>query len=132
MVVTYRVAVPGAAIAGDTAQLAIEADGAQLSHAQARLLPPAAFSFEDAVSVRVTGQFLSRRSVPATIPVRISDQAARSWSLLRNNAPEIRTFDVEFTCRVSIFRRDDYRSAWGRRWHATLAFRVFSSSADSR
>ena len=85
-----------AAIPGDTAQLAMEADGAQLSHAQARLLPPAAFSFEDAVSVRVAaGSFCASGASDYSC-----ESAIRPHEIvvtLHNNAPEIRTFDVEFS-----------------------------------
>ena len=129
IVVTYRVAVPGTAIAGDTAQLVIEADGAQLSHAQARLLPPAAVSFEDAVSVRVAaGSFVPL--VPATIPV--NQRSGREVVVtLRNNAPEIRTFDVEFSVPGLDFSPKHLSVSVGASMARDLTFRVFGSAADA-
>ena len=127
VVVTYRVAVPGAAIAGDTAQLAIEADGGQLSHAQARLLPSAAFSFEDAVSVRVAASSFVPL-MPATIPV--NQRSGREIVVtLRNNAPEIRTFDVEFSVPGLDFSPNKLSVSVGASVARDVSFRVFSSSA---
>jgi hypothetical protein len=128
VVVTYKVAVPGAAIAGDMAQLAIEADGAQLSHAEARLLPPAAFSFEDEVSVRVAARSFVPL-VPATIPV--NQRSGREIVVtLRNNAPEIRTFDVEFSVPGLDFSPKKLSVSVGASVARDVSFRVFSSSAD--
>jgi hypothetical protein len=125
--INYKVAVPGAAIAGDTAQLAIEADGAQLSHAQARLLPPAAFSFEDAVSVRVAGNSFVPLT-PATIPV--NQRSGREIVVtLRNNAPEIRTFEVEFSVPGLDFSPQKLSVSVGASVARDVTFRVFSSSA---
>jgi len=127
VVVTYKIAVPGSAIPGDTAQLAIEADGAQLSHAQARLLPPAAFSFEDAVSVRVSvNSFVAL--VPATIPV--NQRSGRDIVVtLRNNAPEIRTFDVEFAVPGLDFSPKKLSVSVGASVARDVTFRVFSSTS---
>jgi hypothetical protein len=126
VVMTYRVAVPGAAIAGDTAQLAIEADGAQLSHAQARLLPPATFSFEDAVSVRVANNSFVPLA-PATIPV--NQRSGREIVVtLRNNAPEIRTFDLEFSVPGLDFSPKKLSVSVGASVPRDVRFRVFSTS----
>jgi hypothetical protein len=127
VVITYKVAVPGIAIAGDTAQLAIEADGAQLSHAEARLLPPAAFSFEDAVSVRVAANSFVALA-PATIPV--NQRSGREIVVtLRNNAPEIRTFDVEFSVPGLDFSPRKLSVSVGASVARDVTFRVFSSSS---
>jgi hypothetical protein len=127
VVVTYKVGVPGTAIAGDTAQLAIEADGSQLSHSQARLLAPVAFSFEDAVSVRVAaGSFVPL--MPATIPV--NQRSGREIVVtLRNNAPEIRTFDMEFLVPGLDFSPKKLSVSVGASVARDVTFRVFSSSA---
>lgn len=92
--ITYRVTVPPNAIEGDTAQLSIEADGVQLSHARTPLLTPAAVTFEDSIGVRVTADsFVPLR--PATIP--INQRSGRDFMVtIRNNAPEIRTFEITF------------------------------------
>ncbi len=87
--VTYKVSVPATAVAGDTALLAIEADGMQLSHSQLRVLAPATLTFDDAVAVRVATDSSVPLS-PATIPV--NQKPGREIVIsLRNNAPEIRT-----------------------------------------
>jgi hypothetical protein len=127
VVVTYKVAVSGAAIAGDTAQLAIEADGAQLSHAEARLLPAASFSFEDAVSVRVTASSFVPLA-PSTIPV--NQRSGREIVVtLHNNAPEIRTFDVEFSVPGLEFSPNKLSVSVGASVARDVSFRIFSSSA---
>ena len=105
----------------------IEADGAQLRHAQARLLLSASFSFEDAVSVRVAANSFVLL-VPSTIPV--SQRSGREIVVtLRNNAPEIRTFDVEFSVPGLDFSPKKLSVSVGASVARDVSFRIFSSSA---
>jgi hypothetical protein len=127
--IVYKVGVPAAAIAGDLAQLAIEADGAQLSHSQLRVLPAASMSFEDAVSVRV-GPNSSMPLSPATIPV--NQRSGREIVVsLRNNAPEIRTFQVEFSVPGLDFSPQKLTVSVGAVLSRDLTFRIFSTGAAS-
>jgi len=125
--IVYKVGVPAAAIAGDTAQLAIEADGMQLSHAQLRVLPSAALTFEDAVEVRVAPGSVVPLT-PATIPV--NQRSGREIVVsLRNNAPEIRTFDVTLSVPGLDFSPPKLTVSVGASVAREITFRLFSSSA---
>jgi len=127
--ITYKVAVPGNAIAGDTAQLIIEADGAQLSHAQVRILAPVAVTFEDAVAVRVAVNS-SVPLRPATIPV--NQKPGRQIVVsIRNNAPEIRTFDLAFRVAGVDFSPEKMTVSVGAAVSRDVTFRIFSSSAEA-
>jgi hypothetical protein len=128
-VVSYRISVPANAVADDTAQVAIEADGAQLSHLQLRILPPVAVTFEDAVTVRVAANS-SVPLAPATIPV--NQRSGRDIVLsLRNNAPEIRTFDLTLAATGLEFSPAKLTVSVGASVAREITFRVFSSKASS-
>jgi hypothetical protein len=125
--VTYKVAVPATAVAGDTAMVTIEADGIQLSHSQLHVLPPAAITFEDAVAVRVaTGSFIQLS--PATVPV--NQRSGREVVIsLRNNAPEIRTFHVTLSVPGLDFSPDNLTVTVGASVTRDVTFRIFGSAA---
>jgi hypothetical protein len=125
--ITYRIAVPATAVAGDTAQLSIEADGIQLSHSRVHVLPPAALSFEDAVAVRVATDSFVPLS-PATVPV--NQRSGREIVItLRNNAPEIRTFDVTLSVPGLEFSPETLTVSVGASVARNITFRIFSSAA---
>lgn len=125
--IAYKVAVPANAVEGDIAQLAIEADGTQLSHVQLRVLLPAALTFEDAVSVRVAAGSVVPLT-PVTIPV--NQKSGREIVVsLRNNAPEIRTFDVTIGVPGLDFSPEKLTVSVGASVARDVTFRVFSSSA---
>ncbi len=126
-VVTYKVSVPLTAVSGDTALLAIEADGMQLSHSQLRILPPAALAFGDAVAVRVATDSSVPLS-PATIPV--NQKPGREVVIsLRNNAPEIRTFNISINVPGLDFSPEKQTVSIGASLARDVTFRVFSSTA---
>ena len=125
--ITYKVGVAANAVAGDVALLAIEADGMQLSHSQLRVLPPAAVSFEDAVAIRVAAGSVLPLS-PATIAVK--QKPGREIVIsLRNNAPEIRTFDVTFSVPGLEFSPEKLTVSVGASVARDVTFRIFSSTA---
>jgi len=128
VVLAYKIAVPASAIPGDTAQLSLEADGVQLSHAQPRILAPVALTFSDAVSVRVAPNSLVPLS-PPTIPVNQKPGREVVFSL-HNNAPEIRTFDVTIHVPGLDFSPDKLTVSVGASVTRDITFRVFSSSAS--
>jgi hypothetical protein len=127
-VVSYRVNVPAGVVADDTAQVAIEADGMQLSHLQLRIVPPAAVTFEDAVTVRVAAS----SSVPLTPPtIPVNQRSGRDIVLsLRNNAPEIRTFELTLTAPGLEFSPAKLNVSVGASVARELIFRIFSSKAS--
>jgi hypothetical protein len=127
VIVTYKITTPPNAIEGDTAQLSIEADGVQLSHSRTQLLPPAALLFQDAIAVRVAADsFVPLR--PATIPV--NQKSGRELLVtLRNNAPEIRTFELSFAVPGLEFSPAKMNVSVGASLSRDLNFRVFGRIA---
>lgn len=115
------------AIDGDTAELAIEADGIRLSHAQPHLRKPAVLSFSDGVQVRLAPNS-SLALYPATIPV--SQRAGREITVvIRNNAPEIRTFQLEVTAEGLEFSPKIANVTVGVSASRPVTFRIFGASA---
>ena len=89
----YEVKVPATAVHGDHADLAIEADGMQMSHARPQLLQPVAVRFPDAIDVHLAANS-ALPLFPAT--VSLNQRVGRDLIVtVRNNAPEIRNFSVE-------------------------------------
>jgi hypothetical protein len=129
VLITYNVTVPPSAIDGDTAQLSIEADGVQLSHARTLLRAPAAVTFEDSIGVRVSpDSFVPLR--PATIPV--NQRSGRDFVVtIRNNAPEIRTFEISFDVPGLEFSPPKMNVSVGASLARDVTFRVFGRIASS-
>ncbi len=101
----------------------------QLSHSRLRVLRTlATVTFEDAVSVRVAAGSSVPLS-PATIPV--NQKPGREIVVtLRNNAPEIRTFDIAFNVPGLEFSPEKLTVSVGASVaRDTSTFRVFSSGA---
>lgn len=91
--ITYDILVPEGQVHGDHAELSIEADGAQLSHSRVQLLRAASLRFPDAVGVK-----LGPSSVLPLFPSVVSVNARSGRDIvigIRNNAPEIRTFELK-------------------------------------
>ena len=125
--ITYRIAVPATAVPGDTAQIAIEADGSQLSHLRLRVTLPVAVTFEDAVAVRVAADSFVRLS-PTTIPMNQKSGREIVFSL-RNNAPEIRTFEVTLQVPGLDFSPAKQTVSVGASVARDVTFRVFGGAA---
>ena len=125
--VTYKINVPSTSVPGDIAQLAIEADGTQLSHAQLRVTPAAELTFDDAMAVRVAADSFVPLS-PAAVPV--NQRSGREVVLsLRNNAPEIRTFNVEFNVPGIDFSPRKLTVSVGELLARDITFRIFSGAS---
>ncbi|HVW07438.1 MAG TPA: hypothetical protein VHC90_02595 [Bryobacteraceae bacterium] len=129
VIVTYKITVPPNAIEGDTAQLAIEADGVQLSHSRTQLRAPAAVTIEDSVAVRVAADsFVAVR--PATIPV--NQRSGRELVVtLSNNAPEIREFQIAFDVPGLEFSPAKMNIVIGASLAREVTFRVFGQIAST-
>ncbi|HVY91668.1 MAG TPA: hypothetical protein VHA14_02925 [Bryobacteraceae bacterium] len=123
VLINYKVTVPPNAIEGDTAQLAIDADGVQLSHSRTQLVSPAAIAIEDSVAVRVAADSFVPLH-PATIPV--NQRSGREVVVtLRNNAPEIRSFQIAFDVPGLEFAPAKMNIVVGASLAREVTFRVF-------
>jgi hypothetical protein len=127
LILTFDIKVPETAIHGDHADLAIEADGMQMSHARPQLLRPASLHFADQIEIR-----LEKNSAlplfPATVPV--NQRAGRDITIsVRNNAPEIRNFEVEMTAEGLEFSPAKLAVTVGASTARDVSFRVFARDA---
>jgi hypothetical protein len=129
ILITYKVTVPPNAIDGDTAQVSIEADGVQLSHARTQLRAPAAVTFEDSIGVRVSADsFVPLR--PVTIPV--NQRSGREIVVtIENKAPEIRTFEIAFDVPGLEFSPAKMNVSVGAALSREITFRVFGQIAST-
>jgi hypothetical protein len=123
----YKVTVPENAVHGDHADLAIEADGMQMSHARPQLLRPVEVKFPDAMDVRVAAN-AALPLFPATVGV--NQRAGRELLVtLKNNAPEIRTFVLEPKAEGLEFSPAKLEVTVGVSTSRDVSFRVFARDA---
>jgi hypothetical protein len=123
----YQIAVPETAVPGDYAEIALEADGTQMSHARPRLLRPAGLEFPDAIDVHLAAD-ARMRLTPAIIPVNQRTGREVTVTVL-NNAPEIRTFDVELSAEGLEFSPAKEQVVIGASASRDVTFRVFAKDA---
>jgi len=124
----YNIKVPETAIHGDHADLSIEADGAQMSHARPQLLKPATLRLGDAVAVRLAANSLLTLT-PAVVPV--NQRSGREITIsVRNNAPEIRNFHLQVTGEGLEFSPAQMDVTVGASALRDVTFRVFPTSAS--
>lgn len=123
----YDVKVPATAVHGDHAELAIEADGMQMSHARPQLLQPVALRFPDAIDVHVAANS-ALPLFPAT--VSLNQRVGRDLIVtIRNNAPEIRNFVVEPVADGLGFSPAKLEVTVGASTARDVSFRVFAKDA---
>jgi hypothetical protein len=124
----YRIAVPEAAVHGDHAELAVEADGMRMSHAHPELLRAVTLRFPDAIDVH-PGAAAALPLFPATVPV--NRRAGRDITVaVRNNAPKIRTFHIEIKAEGLEFLPATMDVAVGASVARDVSFRVFANEAS--
>jgi hypothetical protein len=124
----YQIKVPETAVHGDHADLAIEADGMRMSHARPQLLRPATLRFPDAIDVHLAAAS-ALPLFPATVPV--NQRAGRDITVsVRNNAPEIRTFQLEIKAEGLEFLPAKMDVAVGASVARDVSFRVFATEAS--
>jgi hypothetical protein len=124
---TYKIAVPPTVIHGDRTELALEADGTQMSHANPEYMRPVQVRFTDAISVQV-GPRSSLPLFPAAIPV--NQRSGRDVTIsVRNNAPEIRSFHVELKAEGLEFSPAKIDVTIGVSAARDVSFRVFPTGA---
>ena len=127
--IVYRIQVPDTAIHGDHADLSLEADGSQMSHARPQLLKPVQLRFTDAIAVRV-GANSTLSLTPATVPV--NQRMGRDFGIsIRNNAPEIRNFTVEMKAEGLDFSPAKIDVVVGASAAREVSFRVFTAGAPA-
>jgi hypothetical protein len=123
----YEITVPGTAIHGDHADLAIEADGMQMSHARPELLLPVTLHFPDAIDVHLAANS-ALPLFPATLSV--NQRAGRDLMIaVQNNAPEIRTFQLEPKVDGLEFSPAKLEVVVGASTSRDVSFRVFAKDA---
>ena len=123
----YKVTVPDTAVHGDHVDLAIEADGMQMSHARPQLLRPVGVKFPDATDVHLAANS-ALPLFPATVPV--NQKAGREITVtLRNNAAEIRNFVLEPKAEGLDFSPAKLEVTVGASAARDVSFRVFASQA---
>jgi hypothetical protein len=123
----FRISVPATAIHGDRTELALEADGARMSHATPEFMRAVQARFTDAISVQV-GPHSALPLFPATIPV--NQRAGRDLTIsIRNNAPEIRSFHVELKAEGLEFSPAKLDVTVGDSAARDVSFRAFATGA---
>ncbi len=127
LALTYLITVPATAVHGDHADLAIEADGAQMSHARPQLLLPVRLRFPDALDVHLAaGSALPL--FPATVSV--NQRTGRDLTVtLRNNAAEIRNFVLEPKADGLDFSPPKLEVTVGASTSRDVTFRIFATQA---
>jgi hypothetical protein len=126
--IVYHIKVPETEIHGDHADLLIEADGAQMSHARPQVLHPATLRFADAITVRVAANS-QLPLFPATLPV--NQRAGRDVTIsIGNNAPEIRNFTLELKAEGLDFSPSKMDVTVGASMARDVSFRVFAAGAS--
>jgi hypothetical protein len=124
----YQIKVPATAVNGDHAELAIEADGMQMSHARPQLLLPVKLRFPDALDVHLAANS-ALPLFPATVAV--NQRTGRELTVtIRNNAPEIRNFVLEPKVEGLDFSPAKMEVTVGVSTARDVSFRVFANQAS--
>ena len=125
--ITWSIKVPDSAVHGDHTDLAIEADGMQMSHVRPQLLRPATLRFPDAIAVRLASDS-ALPLFPATIPV--NRRAGRDVTItVRNNAPGIRNYQLQLKAEGLEFSPAKMDVVVGASTSRDVSFRVFALDA---
>jgi hypothetical protein len=128
LLLTWVIKVPETAVHGDHADLAIEADGMQMSHVRPQLLRSVELRFPDAVDVHLTTSS-ALPLFPATVPV--NQRTGRDLTVtIRNNAPEIRNFVLEPKAEGVDFSPEKLEVTVGVSTSRDVSFRVFARGAS--
>ncbi len=123
----YDIQVPESAVHGDHADLALEVDGMQMSHARPQLLRPVSLRFAGQIEVRMSAKS-ALPLMPPTVPV--NQRPGRDITIsIRNNATEIRNFHLELTVDGLEFLPAKLDVSVGASTARELSFRVFARDA---
>ncbi|MGI8991942.1 MAG: hypothetical protein ACR2I2_20480 [Bryobacteraceae bacterium] len=125
--IDYLIDVPPDAVHGDRVAVAIEADGAQMSHASLQLLRPASLRIREAIGLH----FGTEAELPL-MPVLISvdRKAGREIDLaIRNNFPEIRNYTLQIESPDLEFSPAKLEVSVGASMERNISIRVFAEKA---
>ena len=127
--IEYAMQVPEGLLHGDHAELALEADGVEMSRARVTLVRPVSLRVREGVSLNVgPGQELP--VWPALVPVE--QPAGRGITVVvHNGAPEIRTFRLSLEAAPLEFSPASQEVVVGALADREVTFRVFAGSAPS-
>ena len=123
--IDYTVAVPTDALHGDFAPLALEADGVPLGRARLQLFRPASIRLAQAFGLH----FGAGARLPAEPPTADVDTRAGTnlEIIIRNNSPEIRTYQLEAKGEGLEFLPAKTEISIGAMAERPVALRVFGS-----
>ncbi|MDQ2899672.1 MAG: hypothetical protein M3Y07_07705 [Acidobacteriota bacterium] len=125
--IDYLVDVPAAAFHGDHVSVAIEADGAQMSHARLQLLRPASLRIRESIGLHF-GMEAELPLMPALIPV--GQKAGREIGVvIRNNFPEIRNYTLRIEGPDLEFSPTKLEVSVGASMERNVSIRVFAENA---
>ncbi len=127
--VDYAIAVPGTCLHGEYADLRLEADGIGMSHVRLQLLRPVSVHVAEASALHF-GTAAELVSAPPVIPAE--GRNGRSFTIqLRNNAAEIRTFQVAIAGDGLEFSPAKTEISIGPSMERDVSVRVFASEAGA-
>ncbi len=123
----YAIDVPATRLHGDHAELRIETDGLTISHTRVQLLRPVSIHVAEAEAVHF-GKAGELKSDPPVVTVETP--TGRNIAVqLRNNAPEIRTFQVEMKGEGLEFSPEKTEISIGASMEREVSIRVFAGHA---
>ena len=123
--VEYGIDVPEARLHGDHAELRIETDGLTISHTRVQLLHPVSIHVAEAEAVHF-GKAAELKSDPPLVTVEAP--TGRNIAVqLRNNAPEIRNFQVAMTGEGLEFSPENTEISIGASMEREVSIRVFAA-----
>jgi hypothetical protein len=123
--VSYAVEVPSTRLHGDHAELRIETDGLTISHTRVQLLRPLSIHVAEAEAIHFGGKAELKSDPPL---VTVETPTGRNINLqLRNNAPEIRTFQVEMEADGLEFSPAKTEISIGASTEREVSIRIFSA-----
>jgi hypothetical protein len=124
--IDYEVTPPAAAVAGDWADLTLEADGAPLSRARLDLFPPLTVRLAGRIEVHF-GQNLRAAAEPPTAPFD-PEGGGEIEVALRNNSLDIQTYHLAVSGEGLEFLPPQTDLAVGALDERSVAFRVFGAA----
>jgi hypothetical protein len=131
--VEYAIEVPAARLHGDHAELRIETDGLTISHTRVQLLRPVSIHVAEAEAVHFGPSLNTRAELKSDPPlVTVETPTGRNIAVqLRNNAPEIRTFQVEMKGDGLEFSPEKAEISIGASMEREVSIRVFGGHAGA-
>ncbi len=125
--IEYTIAVPSSLVHGDHVDLALEADGVEMSRARVTVLRPVSIRVPDGISLHF-GKDQSLPVVPALVPVETP--AGRTLTLaIRNGSAEIRTYTIAIDAPGLEFSPAQLEVVVGALAEREVSVRVFAKDA---